>query len=74
MYNKLIYSLIFLTLSIKPLIANEDFMSLRNDKVNLRQGPSFDHPVKLYYQKKYLPVQIIDNFENFKKIGPCIKT
>ena len=68
MYNKLIYSLIFLTLSIKPLIANEDFMSLRNDKVNLRQGPSFDHPVKLYYQKKYLPVQIIDNFENFKQI------
>ena len=43
-------------------------MTLRNDKVNLRQGPSFEHPIKLIYKKKYLPVLIIDKSYNFRKI------
>jgi len=41
---------------------------LRNDKVNLRQGPSFEYPIKLFYKKKFLPVLIQDEFENFRKI------
>ena len=50
--------------------ANENiiFLSLKNNKVNLRQGPSFEYPIKLIYNKKYLPVQIIDKSENWKKI------
>ena len=32
--------------------ANEYFLTLRNDKVNLRQGPSFEYPIKLFYKKK----------------------
>ena len=43
-------------------------MTLRNDKVNLRQGPSFEYPVKLTYEKKFLPVLIIDKSYNFRKI------
>ena len=43
-------------------------MTLRNDKVNLRQGPSLEHPIKLIYKKKYLPVLIIDKSYNFRKI------
>ena len=39
-----------------------------NEKVNLRQGPSFDHPIKLFYKKKFLPVLILDKSENFRKI------
>ena len=30
---------------------DEYFLTLRNDKVNLRQGPSFDYPVKIFYKK-----------------------
>tara|TARA_B100000945_G_scaffold74225_1_gene56971 strand:+ start:122 stop:487 length:366 start_codon:yes stop_codon:yes gene_type:complete len=41
---------------------------LRNEKVNLRQGPSFDYPIKLVYKKKFLPVLIIDSSYNFRKI------
>ena len=48
--------------------ANEYFLTLRNDKVNLRQGPSFDYPVKIFYKKKFLPVLIQDKSENFRKI------
>ena len=51
-------------------IADEDknFLSLKNNKVNLRQGPSFDYPIKLTYNKKFLPIQIIDKSETWKKI------
>ena len=50
------------------LYAEEYFLTLRNDKVNLRQGPSFEYPIKLFYKKKFLPVIVQDQFENFRKI------
>tara|TARA_X000000368_G_C22810354_1_gene614395 strand:- start:309 stop:749 length:441 start_codon:yes stop_codon:yes gene_type:complete len=50
------------------LTAEEYFLTLRNDKVNLRQGPSFEYPIKLFYKKKFLPVLIQDKYENFRKI------
>ena len=44
---------IFLFLPSENLHAmDEYFLTLRNDKVNLRQGPSFDYPVKIFYKKK----------------------
>ena len=30
------------------LFAEEYFLTLRNNTVNLRQGPSFDYPVKIF--------------------------
>ena len=50
------------------LASEEYFLSLRNDKVNLRLGPSFDYPIKIIYKKKYLPVLIKEKSENFRKI------
>ena len=47
---------------------NSYFLTLRNDKVNLRQGPSFEYPIKILYKKKFLPVIIQDEYGNFKKI------
>ena len=53
----------------QSVFANEEyFLTLRNDKVNLRLGPSFDYPIKIIYKKKYLPVLIKDKSENFRKI------
>ena len=50
-------------------MANESyFLTLRNEKVNLRQGPSFEYPIKIFYKKKYLPVLIKDSSNNFRKI------
>jgi SH3-like domain-containing protein len=48
--------------------ADEYFRTLRNDKVNLRQGPSFEYPIKILYKKKFLPVLILDSSDNFRKI------
>ena len=51
------------------LFSNEEyFLTLRNEKVNLRQGPSFDYPVKIFYKMKYLPVLIQDSSNNFRKV------
>ena len=47
---------------------DEYFRTLRNDKVNLRQGPSFDHPIKIFYERKFLPVLVQDSSDNFRKI------
>ena len=51
-------------------LANENvnFLSLKNNEVNLRLGPSFEYPIKLIYKKKYLPVIILDEYETWRKI------
>ncbi len=65
--QKIIFLLVFLI--THNLYAKEEyFLTLRNEKVNLRQGPSFDYPVKIFYKKKFLPVLIQDESENFRKI------
>ena len=58
--------LIFLPKSIAD--TNSNFLSLKNNKVNLRQGPSFEHPIKFIYKKKYLPIIILDKSETWRKI------
>jgi len=47
---------------------NVNFLTLKNNKVNLRQGPSFVYPIKLIYKKKYLPVIILDKSGTWRKI------
>ena len=44
------------------------FLMLKNNKVNVRYGPSLDDPIKYIYKKIYLPVQVIDKKENFRRI------
>ena len=63
-----LFFLIFFPFSKSTAAENLDFLSLKNNTVNLRQGPSFDHPIKLIYKKKYLPVIIIDKSETWRKI------
>ena len=63
--------LFFLILFFIPKsFANEstDFLSLKNNEVNLRQGPSFEYPIKFIYKKKYLPVKVLDESETWRKI------
>ena len=57
-----------LILSSNAYAFDEYFLTLRNNTVNLRQGPSFEHPIKIFYKKKYLPVLVQDKFNNFRKI------
>jgi len=60
----------FFQLFLLNSLSNENinFLSLKNNEVNLRLGPSFEYPIKLTYKKKYLPVIILDKSENWRKI------
>ena len=67
--DKILISFFLFILLINNVHAKtEYYLTLRNEKVNLRHGPSLDHPVKLIYKKKFLPVLIIDTSYNFRKI------
>ena len=69
--NYRIFLVLFFLFFIQKSFANENinFLSLKNSEVNLRQGPSFEYPIKLIYKKKYLPVIIIDKSETWRKIS-----
>ena len=48
--------------------AEETFLSLKKNKVNVRYGPSIESPVKYVYRKINLPIKLIDKKENFRRI------
>ena len=60
--------LFFFSLANVSLAENTKFLSLKNDKVNVRYGPSLNFPIKFIYNKKFLPIKIIDSKENFRRI------
>ena len=68
-FNFIIYFILFI-FYFSNILAKENFsfLSLKNNKVNLRQGPSYDYPVKLIYKKKYLPVIILVKSDTWRKI------
>ena len=66
--NIIILFFLFLFVSTNLLFSEEYFSTLRYKKVNLRQGPSKDYPVKIFYKKKYLPVLVFDSSDNYRKI------
>ena len=67
--NKVIILTFILTFTSVGFLSSEEyFLTLRFNNVNLRQGPSFDYPVKIFYKKKYLPLQIQDTSGNFRKV------
>ena len=58
----------FLLFETPSFSQNEYFLTLRYNEVNLRQGPSREYPVKIFYKKKFLPVLVQDKSGNFRKI------
>ena len=48
--------------------AEEIFLSLKKNKVNVRYGPSLESPIKYIYKKIHLPIKLIDKKENFRRI------
>ena len=65
---KIFYIFFFFYFSFQSLFANEYFLTLRNDKVNLKTRTIFRISYQIILQKKFLPVLIQDKFENFRKI------
>ena len=68
MLNKIILLLISSFFYLTNCLANEVFVSLKKDKVNVRYGPSLESPIKYVYKKINLPIKQIDKNENFRRI------
>jgi SH3-like domain-containing protein len=44
------------------------YVSLKTDRVNLREGPSKDHRTAWVFQRAGLPVEIVAEFETWRRI------
>ena len=63
------FFIIFFSLLFFSIASAEDiFLSLKKNKVNVRYGPSFESPIKYIYKKINLPIKQIDKKENFRRI------
>ena len=62
------YILFFFIFFISSSLAEEAYLSLKKDKVNVRYGPSLDSEIKYIYKKINLPVRQIDKKENWRRI------
>ena len=68
---KIVFYILFIAFFfINLLSANENnyYLTLKYNKVNVRYGPGRDYPIKYVYKKKNLPVKIIDEWWEWKKI------
>ena len=66
-FKKLLIIFFFLNLPTE-IIAEEIFLSLKKNKVNVRYGPSFESPVKYIYKKINLHIKQIDKKDNWRRI------
>ncbi len=44
------------------------FVSLKWNEVNLRVGPNVTYPIKWVYKRRHMPVEIIEEYEHWRKI------
>ncbi|MET0407983.1 MAG: SH3 domain-containing protein, partial [Hyphomicrobium sp.] len=44
------------------------FVSLKSDRVNLRNGPGTDYPTGWVYRRAGLPVEVIKEFETWRQV------
>ena len=65
--KKVLFLLFFLFFNFETN-AEEQYLSLKNKKVNVRYCPELNCPIKYIYRKINYPVKQIDKKENFRKI------
>lgn len=71
---RLVVAALLLSVALVPAVAAEKalpvprFVSLRADEVNLRTGPGERYPIEWVLTRKGLPVEIVEEFEAWRKI------
>ena len=63
-----LFFLVILLIQKSSASENINFLSLKNNEVNVRIGPSKKYPIKFTYKKKYLPLEILDKSDTWRKI------
>lgn len=44
------------------------YVSLKSDRVNLRQGPGTDYPTAWVYRRAGLPLEVIEEYQSWRKV------
>lgn len=44
------------------------FVSTKSDEVNMRTGPGLRYPITWVFQRQYLPLEVIAEFEQWRKV------
>jgi len=68
MQKTLVLILLTIFFSKGVLAENNYFLMLKNNEVNVRYEPDLNSPIKYIYNKKNLPIKVIDKKENFRRI------
>ena len=66
--KKIFYLFIFIIFFQVTYSSSFGYLMLKNNEVNVRYGPGFSYPIKFKYNKRFLPLKIIDKKENFRKV------
>lgn len=72
-YLKYLFFLLFPVLPSTGISSAQEsslprFASLRSGEINVRTGPGTRHPIEWHYVKRSLPVEIISEFNTWRKI------
>ncbi len=77
-FTNWIAGLVLLVVAAKPAMADQigtasglpvpRYVSLKSDRVNLREGPSKDHRTTWIFERAGLPVEITAEFETWRKV------
>ncbi|MDN5248063.1 MAG: SH3 domain-containing protein [Wolbachia endosymbiont of Tyrophagus putrescentiae] len=63
-----VFMIILLFLLCNNSASASDFVSTKSNKINMRTGPGVHYPVKWIYTKKNVPLKVIEEFENWKRV------
>ncbi|MGB1033381.1 MAG: SH3 domain-containing protein [Paracoccaceae bacterium] len=44
------------------------YVSLKKDKANARRGPSLSHRIDWVYQRKFMPLRVVAEFEHWRRV------
>ena len=65
---KKVWVVLFVLFFFSLANAENIYLSLKKDRVNVRYGPSFESTIKYVYKQINLPIKQIDQKENFRRI------
>jgi len=59
---------IFHSNSFSEVKLKKKYLSIKTNQANMRMGPTSEHPILWIYEKKNMPVEVIDEFEVWRKV------
>lgn len=62
------FAVILLALSLATPASAAHFVSLRADKVYLREGPTYRHRVLFIYKRKSYPLEVLASYDNWRRV------